>query len=73
MILRKQAQLEKLEGKLAYFTLENGQTFSVAKDEIGTAQVGDNYVIQIMNEQEALLERNALAEELLNQILQETK
>ena len=70
MVLRKQATLDRIEGKQAVLVLENGQELLILKEELGDdLKEGDVYTIQILPEKEATLAKEALARTLLNQIL----
>jgi len=71
MLVQKQATLERLEGKQAVLQLENGQELTIAKEELGSVQLGDRFSVRILPEQEALLDQEALARTLLNQILED--
>ncbi len=71
MIIRKSATLDRFEGKQAVLVLENGQELNILKEELQDVVEGEAYVIQIMPDKEATLEREALARTLLNQILQD--
>ena len=73
MLIRKAATIDKIEGKQATLLLENGQELYILKEELGAAAVGDQYVIQILPEAEAALQRDDLAKTLLNQILSDGK
>lgn len=71
MVVRKNAVLKKIEGKQAIFALENGEEFRILKEELHNPQENQAYVVQILPQAEAVLERDALAKTLLNQILNE--
>ncbi|MEI6477470.1 MAG: hypothetical protein WCO52_00575 [bacterium] len=69
MLLRKQATLDRTEGKLAVLSLENGQELRLLRSELGDAEVGGGFTVQILPEEEAGLERESLARTILNQII----
>ena len=70
MIVYKKAVLERFEGKVAILVLENGQELRILKADLAeSATKGSPFVVQIAPEEEANLEREALARTLLNQIL----
>ena len=69
MIVRKQAVLERFQGKQAVLRLENDQTLLVAKEELGDVAEGTAFSVSILPEAEAALEKESLSRVLLNQIL----
>ena len=69
MLIRKQATLDHFEGKQAVLVMENGQKLLILKEELGAAAEGASFVVQILPEPEAVLAKEELARELLNQIL----
>ena len=74
MLIRKQATLEKFEGKQAILTLENGQSLAILKEELGRdIKEGDSFTIQITTTTESELDKEELARCLLNQILGENE
>jgi len=74
MLIRKQATLDRFEGKQAVLLLENKQELLILKEELGSdCQVGTIFTLQILPEAEALMEREELARVLLNQILKDEK
>ena len=71
MIVRKNATLERYQGKQAVLKLENGDELHIPREELApTAEINQNFVIQILPADEAKLEQDALARVLLNQILE---
>ena len=69
MLVRKNATLDRFEGKQAVLLLENGQELLILKDELGSVKEGEVFSIQIQPDKEATLEKEELARTLLNQIL----
>ena len=70
MIVRKAATLQEVKGKYAILALDGGQTLQLLRDELEpTAEPGTSFVLQILPESEAAMERDELARTLLNQIL----
>jgi hypothetical protein len=69
MLVRKQATLDRFEGKQAILLIDGGQELRLLRDDMGEVQPGQTFVIQILPEAEAALERDELARTLLNQII----
>lgn len=61
--------MDRTEGKLAVLSLENGQELRLLRSELGDAEVGGGFTVQILPEEEAGLERESLARTILNQII----
>ena len=73
MLLRKQATLDRFEGKQAVFLLETGDEVHILKEELHKPVEGMVYVFQILPDSEATQEKESLARTLLNQILTDDK
>lgn len=73
MMIRKQATLDRFEGKQAVLLLDTGDEVHILKDELRNPKEGQVYVFQILPDDEATLEKEALARTLLNQILADDK
>ena len=71
MIVRKQATLDRFEGRQAILILETGQELSLSKEECGEHIPGDLFSVQILPQQEAVLSQDELSRTLLNQLLHE--
>ena len=69
MILRKQATLDRFEGKQAILLLDSGQELAILKEELPGSKEGMVFVLTLLPDHEASLEKEALARTLLNQIL----
>ncbi len=70
MIIRKQATVDRLEGKQVVLVLENKQELVIAKDELGDiARPGDAFAVHILPADEAALNQEDLARSILNQLL----
>jgi len=71
MIVRKNATLERFQGKQAILRLENGAELAILREDLEpTGEIGREYTVQILPADEAKLEQDALARLLLNQILE---
>ena len=74
MIVRRQASIEKVNGKQVVLALESGERLTVGREELEpTVEVGTAFVVQILPAAEAALDQQALARTLLNQILADEK
>lgn len=70
MLVRKKAILEQIEGKNAILGLENGDKIKILREELSPSlEIGAKYVLQILPEEEAALDREDLARVLLEQLL----
>lgn len=70
MIVRKAATLQEVKGKYAILALDGGQTLQLPREELEpTAEPGTPFVLQILPEREAAMDKDELARMLLNQIL----
>jgi hypothetical protein len=71
MMVRKQAVVDRIEGRLAVLSLEGGDQIRVPKEDLGEDAVeGAVFVLQLLPDREAGLERETLARSLLNQLLE---
>ena len=71
MIIRLRATLDHFAARQAVFALENGQELSIAKDDLAASyKEGDSFVVQVMPQSHADMQKEALARTLLNQLLQ---
>jgi hypothetical protein len=70
MLVRKKATLEQIEGKNAILGLENGDKIKILREELSPSlEIGEKFVLQILPEAEAALEKEDLARVLLEQLL----
>ena len=70
MLVRLAATFDRLEYGKAVFILEDGQELRVAREIVNpTPEAGTAFALQLLPEQEAALDREALAKTLLNQLL----
>jgi len=70
MIIRKQATLERFEGKQAILLVDGKQELSIFKEDLASdSRIGDSFTVQILPSSEAELHQQELARTILNQIL----
>lgn len=73
MIIRKKATVNSLQGKRVIVQMDDGQNLELSSEDGGKYQLNDQLVISIMPAEEAQLDQQALAREIINQLLVEGK
>lgn len=77
MIYRNKATVSNVEGRQVTLKLEDGQVLVLQRDDLTGGlksleiTVGQNFVLQLLPEEEAVLAQEDLARTLLNQILED--
>lgn len=70
----KKAILDRFEGKMAVFKLDNGQELEWSKDELPRDfKVGDEVNLKLVTSVSETKEREEIARKLLSEILEKTK